>query len=83
MALCARTALESLSAAGKDHLRAHGGLLQVIQSSDTPLFEGRSGPTRKADDTFVLVDRGLATAMCARLGLPRRSATTGISDYRV
>lgn len=71
VALSAKVALQSLSAAGKNHLRKHGGLLAVVELC-APLFESRSGPTRTADDTVVLVDRWLATTMCVKLGLPRR-----------
>lgn len=71
VALSAKVALQSLSTAGKNHLREHGGLLAVVEPC-APLFESRSGPTRTADDTVVLVDLWLATTMCAKLGLPRR-----------
>lgn len=68
-AICARRALESLSPASKLHLRDHGGLLNVIEAC-TPVLGVLGGPSRKANDTFILIDNRiifeLRSALCFR-----------------
>ncbi|KAH8049892.1 adenosine deaminase [Aureococcus anophagefferens] len=74
-ACCARRALVGLSAGGKDHLNVHGGLFSVLNACG-PLFQLHASPgVRKAEDTFVLVDRQLLGHLRSTLLLadaPRR-----------
>ena len=74
-ACCARRALVGLSAGGKDHLNVHGGLFSVLNACG-PLFQLHALPgVRKAEDTFVLVDRQLLGHLRSTLLLadaPRR-----------
>lgn len=75
VAICASRALRYLTDADKVHLRNGGGLLAVLDTCKPTLYSV-SGPSRKATDTFILVDKRLALNVRYALGF----ATTNINS---